>query len=125
MDREHILWYHKYNKGTAEFIVCSSEWIVFRLCLPLSASFSMGKELLCMEHYAYYGIIAAAIVLFLAIILSVAIPPKHTKKVLSWIAVITVISALGLYGYGYSYLYVHQIKNNSIFVCVLRTVFDA
>ena len=54
------------------------------------------------EYAVHFGTIAFAGGLFLAIILSLAIPPKHTKRVLSTIAAVTVVAALILYGMGYS-----------------------
>lgn len=73
----------------------------------------------------YIKIIGSSCVLFLVIILSLAIPPKYTKKVLSYQLVIAAISALGLYGYGYSYLYISSGGSFSIYTGILRTVFDS
>lgn len=72
--------------------------------------------------FPYSRTIVAAAVLFLAIILCLAVPPKRTKKVLGIIAVLAVIAALGLYGYGYQAAYqedAHAVSN------ILRTVFDS
>lgn len=78
-----------------------------------------------MVNSIYIEIIFAATVLFLAIIVSVAIPPRHTKKVLGTIATVTAFIALGMYGYGHGYLYLHGMQNHTRLTSILRTVFDA
>lgn len=85
-----------------------------------------------MNSIAYIETIAFAAIIFLAIILSLAIPPKHTKRVLGWIAVFTVTAALGLYGFGYGYKYLNMTDNTDIYTkilhtvtSILRTVFDS
>jgi len=78
-----------------------------------------------MDNGIYFGIIAAAAGLFLALIISVAFPPRYTKRILGWIAVLTAIAALGIYGYGHAYLFVNGEKNHTLVTGVLRTVFDA
>lgn len=73
----------------------------------------------------YIKTIGFASCLFLVIVLCIAVPLKHTKKLLSWIGTAAVIAALCLYGYGYGYLYLHDIGNYKIPTCILRTVFDS
>jgi len=66
-------------------------------------------------------------VLFVAIILCLAIPPKYTKRVLGWIAAVTAVCALCIYGYGYSNLCLsgNNTGIESVFPSILRTVFDS
>lgn len=78
-----------------------------------------------MDYLVYIETIAFAGAIFLGLILSLAIPPKYTKKVLSWIAVLTVTAALGLYGFGYSYSYLNGNNQNTIFTNILRAVMDS
>ena len=78
-----------------------------------------------MENSIYIEIIAAAVVVFLAMIVSVAIPPRYTRRILGTTAVITVIMALGMYGYGHSYLLINGVENHTRLTSILRTVFDA
>lgn len=81
-----------------------------------------------MGYFVYIETIALAAVLFLALILSLAVPPKYTKKVLSTIAAVTVVAALILYGFGYSYNYLKVVENPTVFTyCtyVLLTVLDS
>ena len=73
----------------------------------------------------YFTIIGFSAVLFTVIILNLANPPQHTKKILGWAAAVTAIAALGMYGYGYAHLFVTDPKNNSIYISILRTVFDS
>ena len=78
-----------------------------------------------MENSIYIEIIAAAVVVFLAMIVSVAIPPRYTRRILGTTAVVTVIMALGMYGYGHSYLLINGVENHTRLTSILRTVFDA
>lgn len=78
-----------------------------------------------MDNPIYAQIILASAALFLAIIVSLAVPPRHSKKVLGTIATVTVIIALGMYGYGYAYQFLHGGGNTTRFTSILRTVFDA
>ena len=82
-------------------------------------------EGLFMENSIYIEIIAAAVVVFLAMIVSVAIPPRYTGKILGITAVATVIMALCMYGYGHSYLLVKGLENHTRLTSILRTVFDS
>ena len=70
--------------------------------------------------------ITIACALFLAIILSLAIPLKHSKKVLGWIAVVCALSALGMYGYGYCHKFLSQPSWGifDLMISILLTVFD-
>lgn len=63
--------------------------------------------------------------IFCILILCVAFPQKYSAKILSWIAVFTVVAALGLYGYGYSDYYLGNEKDPKFLTYVLRTVFDS
>ena len=65
--------------------------------------------------------------LFLTIILSLAIPPKYSKKVLGFLAVVTAMAALGMYGYGYCYEVLTQDawRKQDLAIAILRTVFDS
>ena len=63
--------------------------------------------------------------LFLAIIIGLAFPPKYTKRVLGWIAVITAICALSMYGYGYAKLSVNNGGEKVNLLIILYTVFGA
>ena len=58
-----------------------------------------------MDYLVYPAIIGLAGIVFLAIILILATPPKYTKKIMGWIVTLSVIAALGMYGYGYGYGY--------------------
>lgn len=78
-----------------------------------------------MENSIYIEIIAAAVVVFLAMIVSVAIPPRYTRRILGTTAVVTVIMALCMYGYGHSYLLINEVENHTRLTSILRTVFDA
>ena len=71
-----------------------------------------------MEYFAQIGTIVCAGGIFFALILSLAIPPKYTKRVLSWIAVICAVAALIMYGFGYSSL------SSSFGINTLHTVAD-
>ena len=85
------------------------------------------------EYAVHFGTIAFAGGLFLAIILSLAIPPKHTKRVLSTIAAVTVVAALILYGMGYSASFLEaksnpEMENPTVFTYftyILLTVWDS
>lgn len=76
-----------------------------------------------MDYIVYIETIGFSCAIFLAIILCLAIPPKYTKKILSWIAIFSVISALCLYGYGYGYTYLYG-DTHTIVTGIIMTVFD-
>lgn len=73
------------------------------------------------DYLEFIGVILGAAVVFLAFILCLALPKRLTKKVIGWLAAITAMLALAIYGYGYS---VVQDGANPI-TTVLRTVFTA
>lgn len=77
-----------------------------------------------MDYTVYATIIFVSAAIFTAIILSLATPPKYTKNVLFWIASLTAIAALGMYGFGYSYQYLHGQTPNTIATSIIFTVMD-
>lgn len=76
------------------------------------------------QYMVYIGMITIAGAILLAIMLSLAIPPKHTKKVLSWLASLSFIAALGMYGYGYCHHYLDPGSDTTFWSQVLQTVWD-
>lgn len=76
-----------------------------------------------MKDYVITTGVAAFV--FLMLILTLALPPRRTRRVLTAIAIVSTIAALSLYGYGYGYLYVNKLKNYTLSVSILRTVFDS
>lgn len=75
-----------------------------------------------MNYIVYPSTIFISCILFLAIILSLAIPPSHTRRVLLWIAALTAAAALGLYGFGYGYQYLQPNTTDTLVTSILRTV---
>ena len=65
-----------------------------------------------------YIVIGFSFALFIAVILSLTLPPDRTKRLLRAIAVSTVLASLGLYGYGYQSVNPGQPLTN-----ILRTTF--
>lgn len=74
----------------------------------------------------YMKIVIGSAVLFVMLILSLAIPPRHTKKILGRLAVLVAVLALLIYGNGYGYLHTEVSQEKyPVSICVLRTVFDS
>ena len=76
-------------------------------------------ELAALKTFVFSG------VLFVAIIVGIAFPPRYTKRILGWIAVITAIFALGMYGYGYAVMNSQNGEGQVNLLSILRTVFDS
>lgn len=71
----------------------------------------------------YQKTIIFSCLLFLALISLVAFPLKYTKRIFAWIAVVSAVCALLMYGYGYGVMNGTYMGEDSMMLSILRTVF--